>query len=136
MEPSAVYTKNRLVKLGVSLLPDHMKRLLFLVGLTETQHFDTEDKAVAARLNQVLQLVNHEAAIGSAAMVRGLLWKDSKMFEQEIQAQRGFETTLPEQDPITAWARRIVGKMPAWLVYNDPSKMVEDVCKVLTLKAT
>lgn len=133
MESSAIYTSNKLIRFGVSILPDHMKRLLFLIGLTDTRHIDTEDKAVAAKLNQVLNLVNHESAIGSAVFVKSLLWVDPKKYEEEVLAQF-VPATGEESDSVRDWARRIVVKMPAWLVYNDPSAMVDDVIKVLMLR--
>lgn len=110
-----------LAKLAQWFIPDHMKRITFLVTLYHymIRDLDNERLEELAELNKQLLLAKTDAsALELPGLFTRFVWKD----------ELTMKTSIPvDDDGLKEW---IVSKMPCWLRYGRTADILSDVKKL------
>lgn len=112
------------------------KRMIFLasvVGLLENIH--SPDKAMMAKLNEVLKLAHHNDAIALPILIHSYLWRNCD--KDTCLPVNGHLTPLMElsgsemsASNYRALARYLMGSAPRWMVYGSEQRIAEDLEKM------
>lgn len=109
------------------------KRMIFLasvVGLLENIH--SPDKAMLAKLNEVLKLAHHNDAIAFPILIHSYLWKNCDMDTRlpvngesvPLSKLSGSHMTLSHY---RALARYLMLSSPKWMIYGSENQIAEDL---------
>lgn len=111
----------------------HFKRMIFLasvVGLLENIH--SPDKAMMAKLNEVLKLAHHNDAIALPILIHSYLWRNcdtGTCLPVNGQLVPLTELTGSKMSAVNyrALARYLIGSAPRWMVYGSEQRIAEDL---------
>lgn len=124
MSNANTISTNFAMRFFVRILPDRMKRIIYLTSLTAiAKQTNVPEKELIRKLNHVLHLSSTgDAALKLPIHLSRLIWADKVVFRQDIE-----KLAVCEDEEVHACAERIVEATPKWFSYGKPNELLNDI---------
>jgi hypothetical protein len=126
MKNDTAVTSNPLVRLAIGVLPDRMKRIMYLASLMAiAKDSNIPEEKLISKLNKVLKLsTTNDAALKLPIFLSQLIWSNETVFKADIETLTNCDST----DALAIEsADRITSSIPSWFTYSSHSNMSKDL---------
>ncbi len=125
---NTAFTKNIILKFLLGILPNRMKRMVYLSSFTAILNDNKVNEEICQRLNGIMHLCNKtDKSMKLPMELSNVIWANKEVLDDNINTiKKNISKTTCSAQCIKDM-EQIIKYTPTWLKYDDDEKILKDL---------